>query len=63
MLTADRRVLTPGEVTERSADEALWWLGWRHKQQLVVISNDADIEVEATDAEEVRIVDLPRNRA
>ena len=58
-LTADRRILTPDEVTVRGADEALWWRGWWHHQQLVVISSDADIDVEATGAEEIRILELP----
>ena len=62
-LTADRRILTPDEVTVRGADEALWWRGWWHKEQLVVISSDADVDVEASDAEEVRILELPGDDA
>jgi len=62
-LTADRRVLAADEVTVRGAEDGLWWRGWWHHQQLVIISNDADIDVAVGNAEEVTILELPGDDA
>ena len=58
-LTADRRTLTPDEVTVRGADEALWWRCWWHGERLVIVTDGAGIEVAADYADDATIVSYP----
>ena len=62
-LTADRRTLTPDEVTVRGADDGSWWRGWWHGERLVIVTDGAGIEVAADYADVATIVELPEEQA